>query len=326
MIIHLLKRAFEVIKRDGIGGYIKHIKKCIYNKLLIDEIWYMINYYCYRSHKVIRRVQNSKMELDLTDGGINRDLFLHRVREPECTRIYQKELREGMNIVDVGANIGYYVLIESGIVGKSGKIYAIEPALKNFELLKKNVEINSYPVPVSFYNIAMSDKIGKIKFFLSDVSNHHRLSRPGDLESDVVEVNTSTLDELFKDKKIDVIRMDPEGAEWVIVKGMSQILDSNRSLRIFMEVHPKLISNYGGNIEAMLNIFVKAGFRLRYIVLWKPNSHYLIPYLKGREALEKSLEYNIKLEEALLIKETRDILLCASGHPYEAGYKIFMER
>ena len=47
-----------------------------------------------------------------------------------------------MQVLDIGANIGYYVLIERNLIGKKGKIVAVEPVDENIELLKKNLELN----------------------------------------------------------------------------------------------------------------------------------------------------------------------------------------
>jgi FkbM family methyltransferase len=277
------------------------------------------------SRKAIKKVQGSRMVLDLKDKGINKDLFLYGYREPECTNIFKKELFEGMKIVDIGANIGYYVLIEAQFIGKSGKIYAIEPEPRNFKMLKKNVEINSYLSDVEFYNIAISNKTGKVLFAISPQSNHHRLSISGSKEK-AIEVDSTTLDDFVEDKEMDVLRMDTEGAEWVIFKGMNRILSNNKPLKMFIEIHPKLINQYGGDVEEMLKTLAENSFILKYLVMWEPVPNSLIPYIKGRGGRERSIEYNMPLQELLIDEKTRQLLLCTSGHIYESGYKVFMER
>ncbi len=326
MIKHLLNRAKEVIRIEGIRAYISHIKRCLYLKPFIDESWYMMNYYLKSSRKAIKKVQGSKMLLDLSDGGINRDLFLYGYREPECTKIFKNELSEGMKIVEIGANIGYYALMEAQIVGDSGKIYAIEPEPRNFEMLKRNIELNSFASRVEFYNVAISDKSGECLFTVASQSNSHRLSVSGEKGTNSIKVNTTTLDEMLGDKEIDMIRMDPEGGEWLILKGMSRILSNNKPLKLFIEVHPKLINMYGGDVETWLGRLAEAGFKLKYLVMWEPSSHFLIPYIKGRGPLETRIEYNKPLKDLLKDEEARQILCCTSGHTYEAGYKVFLER
>lgn len=326
MIKHLFNRAKEVIRAQGVKAYILHIKNCLYLKPFIDETWYMLNYFLSPSRKIIKKVQGSNMILDLSDKGINRDLFLYRCREPECTKIFKDELSEGMKVVDIGANIGYYVMMEAKKLGVTGKIYAIEPAPKNFQQLKRNVEINSYPVDIELHNLAIGDRNGRARFSLAATSNNHKLAAPGAEDDDTIEVDVARLDDLLMNKQIDVVRMDPEGAEWLILKGMEKILRNKKPLKMFIEIHPKLIKRYGGDVKEMLVFLADCGFRLKYLVVWKPDSHYIIPYIKGRGALERRIRYDKPLKELLEDEQARDSLICDSGHRYEAGYKVFLER
>ncbi len=79
------------------------------------------------------------------DYSFHRLLFLYKKREPICTDFSNQSafLKEGDVVLDIGANIGYYVLLEYQLIGKSGRIYAIEPVYNNFELLQKNLRLNN---------------------------------------------------------------------------------------------------------------------------------------------------------------------------------------
>lgn len=326
MIKHLLNRAKEIVHKGGAKAYIFHIKRCLYLKPFLDELWYMINYYLRPSRRIIKKVQGANMLLDLSDGGINRDLFLYGCREPECTKIFKAELSEGMTVVDIGANIGYYVLIESQLIGNSGRIYAIEPEPRNFKMLKRNVEMNSYTSRIKLYNMAISDKPGKSLFGIASTANAHRLFVSGGGEDKAIEVQTATLDKILGDVKIDVIRMDPEGGEWLIFKGMRRILRSNKPLKLFIEVHPKLIKDYGGNAEAMLRILAEVGFKIKFLVIWEPSSHFLIPYIKGKAPSEKCIAYDMPLDDFLINEQIKQFLTSETSSVYEPGYKLFLER
>ena len=88
-----------------------------------------------------RKIFNYKMYLDPRDKGISRTLILFGERELDHKIILEKVLKKNMKIFDIGANIGYYVLMESKLVGKKGKILAIEPVQKNMRLLQKNLNL-----------------------------------------------------------------------------------------------------------------------------------------------------------------------------------------
>jgi protein-L-isoaspartate O-methyltransferase len=81
------------------------------------------------------------MYLRIRDKGVSRQLALVGVREKFSTETLQGELREGDCVVDIGANIGYYALMEARLVGSYGKVYAIEPVSYNFQLLENNIQL-----------------------------------------------------------------------------------------------------------------------------------------------------------------------------------------
>ena len=58
--------------------------------------------------------------------------------------IFQKYVKKGDNVLDVGANIGYFTLMLAKLVGPTGKVFAFEPDPRNISLLKKNIETNGY--------------------------------------------------------------------------------------------------------------------------------------------------------------------------------------
>jgi FkbM family methyltransferase len=306
-------------------SFLSRAKQRLYNRPAIDESWYLLNYFLRPSRSATKRIQGAKMLLDLNDPGINRDLFLYGHREPECTKIYRDSLEPGMHIVDIGANVGYFVLIAAQAIGPEGKIYAVEPAPNNFERLKKNLALNTLPPEIETYNMAVSDRVGKISFELAQASNHHRLAIEGSA-ANCIDVATTTVDELVGDRRIDVLRMDTEGSEWVILKGMPRLLASGKPLKIFIEVHPKLIRQYHGDMAEWLRVIADAGFRVKYAVTWVPESHSVIPYVKGRMPREQPIHYDQPRSRLLEDKEASRLLLSRSGHAHGAGYKLFLER
>lgn len=88
-------------------------------------------------------VQGSKMWVDAEDYAISYYLITRGIYEPRETNLFKKIVRHGMTVIDLGANIGYYTLIASKLVGESGKVYAFEPEPDNFNILVKNININN---------------------------------------------------------------------------------------------------------------------------------------------------------------------------------------
>ena len=82
--------------------------------------------------------------------------------EPFITAFVKDMIKEGDIVIDIGAHIGYYTLLFSKLVGKTGKVFAFEAHPDNFTLLKQNVETNGY-TNVVVENKAVSNYNGKIK-------------------------------------------------------------------------------------------------------------------------------------------------------------------
>lgn len=228
---------------------------------------------------VMREILGSKMWLRTDDPGISADLLKKGVREPAVTEILHREIRPGDAVIDIGANIGYYALLEARLVGSEGTVYAIEPVPENYELLCKNIELNGY-TNIKPYLLAIGDRNGTETLHLTKQSNcgvilgdiprsarfKRRMEAIG--TGATIDVEIISLDEFVEREGIDpdFIRMDVEGYEIAIIEGMKKILSESRNLRIEMELHyghygdPKVIT------QALQKIFA-AGFYQKYFVV-----------------------------------------------------------
>ncbi len=310
MIIILIKHSLEILKKEGIKGYIDAIKK-YYESYppLRKNIYYWLYSKLHPNKLVIRNIQGSKMYLNLRDYGLSKQLFLNGIREPECTKIMKKELKKGMVIAEIGANIGYYALLEASIIGEKGKIYAIEPFPSNFNLLQKNIKLNSYDKIIEPYNIAISNYSGKEKLY---VTTKHNLCNMLATEADeFVEVKTETLDNFIKNKQTpDLIRMDIEGFEYYVLEGMRKTMRQCNSCKIFIELHPYQMDQKGLDFKKPIKTIFDLGFKPKYIV-------------KEHGPLkEESYEYNQPLEKFFEFLKEKGLL----PPEYTHGFGLFLEK
>lgn len=223
----------------------------------------------YLPKKTVATVNNSKMYLYPRQGGINYDLYLYKKREPLCTDylIHSGVLKEGDVVLDIGANIGYYVLVESQLVGKTGKVYAVEPVTSTFQLLKNNIELNNLR-NVSASNFAFGEKDGESEIYVCNESNLCAMNKNavGGRVLRVQKVPLVTVDTFFKDKPSPkLIRMDVEGYEYQIFKGMPETL-KGKNVRIFMELHygPPFISLE--KMDEFFHLLEENDFKVRFAV------------------------------------------------------------
>jgi len=272
---------------------------------------------------VVKNVLGSKMYLDLRFKGINRELFVNNVREPFITNIIKKTIKKGMTIVDIGANIGYYALLESKLVGDSGRVYAIEPVKENLNFLKDNIDLNSC-LNVELFQKAIGDINDKKNIFLTKETNwcsmeEHPKSKT--IEKRLVEV--VTLDKFLENKLFpDIIRMDVEGYEEKIIKGMKNILDSNKPLKLFIELHSVFLKDNG---IGLLDFLIKKGFKIKVFL------HDRVPVLMGENELTKKVFNNLaKLifgpYEFIMIDVVMDDLLKKQPFLKEGVFQVLLER
>jgi len=307
----LIKRSIQILKKDGFRGYITAIKK-YYEAYppLRKVMYYWLYSKLHRNKLIVKEVQGSKMYLNLDDFGLSKQLFLNGIREPECTRIMKEQLEEGMTIAEVGANIGYYALMEASIIGDKGKIYAIEPFPPNYELLKKNIELNSYNNIVDLHNIAISNEPGKTKLFLNDKHNLCNMLESGNSEG-FVEVETKTLDDFIKGKKLpDMIRMDIEGYEYYVLEGMKKTLKDCKSCKMFIEVHPFQMFEKGLDYKKPIKMLFDNGFKPTHIVK------------EHGPMKEESFEYDRSNDEFFKFLQEKELTPPENTH----GFGLFLEK
>ena len=157
----MLRKNLNLIKAHGIFGLL-----FIYMKAMAWCVQYVLAGPAGRYKKI--KVNNYNMYINLKDRGISKALFIYGVREKDQMYIIENNLRPGATVLDIGANIGYYVILESGITGPAAKIIAYEPSKENCSLLRKNVEFNNLGGRVEINNAAVSNRSGKSRFYLYD--------------------------------------------------------------------------------------------------------------------------------------------------------------
>jgi len=201
--------------------------------------------------KSIIEIQGSKMHVDpkgLPKSYIKtfQAYILSSSWEELTTEMFKKVVKEGDTVLDLGANLGYFTLLAARLVGEKGRVYAFEPEPTNYSLLLKNIELNGYSNVVAVQK-AVSDVKGKVKFFLdSRDTGAHTIYQSGDRKK-YIEIEAVTLDDFLKDEnhRVNVIKMDIEGAELAALSGMQQIIRESDNLKIFAEFHLPAIASSG---------------------------------------------------------------------------------
>ena len=211
------------------------------------------------------KVQEHKMYANSLDRIAALCLWKFSALEGFETRILQDIVKKEMVVVDIGANIGYYTLKLAKLVGEKGKVYAFEPAPDNFSLLIKNIKVNNYE-NVFVVPKAVSNKTGKINLYLCvEHTGDHRIFDSHDGRKSI-EIETVALDDFFSNnERIDFIKMDIQGAEYLALTGMKNLIQGNRKLIIISELSPSLLLKCDYSGEEYLNKIIDYGFSIKFI-------------------------------------------------------------
>lgn len=152
--------------------------------------------------------------------------------EPEQTALFERLLRPGHTVLDVGANVGYYTLLASVLVGDAGRVHAFEPEPRNAGFLRRHVSINRRG-NVRVEQAALSDRAGTARFDFGSGSGTGHLAEAGALE-----VRTLRLDDYCAEHGLapDAVKIDVEGAEMSVLEGARETFARHRPI-LFLSTH-----------------------------------------------------------------------------------------
>jgi len=212
--------------------------------------------------EVVATIYDRKIYLDPEDMGVSARLITLGGREPVETDLFRSLITKGSVVVDIGANVGYYTLLASDLVGDCGTVVAFEPTPANVALLHKSIEANGYK-NVTVVAMAVSNRSGTAKLLLGRNSECNRIT-PADEDGASIRVETVTLDEYFAPfgMRVDLIKIDAEGAEMAILEGARELLARNPDLIILTEYNPKLMRAFGTLPSKYLHELISYGFEL----------------------------------------------------------------
>ena len=178
---------------------------------------------------------NVRMFFPAQRKGFGKFIYAFReYYEPELPYL-EEVLSQGKVFVDVGANFGVYTLVASRLVGATGKVIALEPTAQSFETLRQNIALNHFS-NVRAFQVALTQSSGKAWLYHGWDPVSNSLGKDPLSSDEGEEVQTESLDNLLEDNgigRVDVIKVDVEGAEELVLRGATKTLTSNRPVIIF---------------------------------------------------------------------------------------------
>jgi len=194
-------------------------------------------------------IDGLKLWVDIGDHGVSRHCVTGSY-EPAETTFIRNFLTTGMTFVDIGANIGWFTLNAAKIVGPTGRVVSFEPRADTYAALSRSLEDNEYLSFCTAHNNAVGAAPGELL-----IGWNPQMGNPGGtwllsekglqeayLNSGAATQKTRvvTLDSIVGDARVDLIKIDVEGAEPLALGGAAGVL-SNQRPTILCEINPTLL-------------------------------------------------------------------------------------
>jgi len=193
------------------------------------------------------------------------DAFLkNNPHERGEVKFLESVAKEGMNVIDIGANIGITSVAIGKRIGRGGKLYSFEPVPEYFNILKENVSSNRLE-NVKVYELAVTDQVGKAPFYQKGLSSGIVFQKG----AKKFNVSTTTIDRFLNEEKIeriDLINMDCEGSELLVLNGAKETLCKNR-VKIFCEIHHDFLKQLDQSVEDLVEYLQGLEFQVQSVCL-----------------------------------------------------------
>ncbi len=176
----------------------------------------------------------------LAGPSFGASVYINRIEQKQ-TNEFVKQLKFGNIVFDIGANVGYYTLLASKLIGEKGKVFSFEPVVRNLVFVYDHVRINKLKNVIILPFACSEQSKLEIFSFGPDCAQGHITKNviASEINSDThTFVNTIKVDEFVSKYKIlpDIIKMDVEGAELLVLKGAKETLLKCKP-KIFLSIH-----------------------------------------------------------------------------------------
>jgi FkbM family methyltransferase len=182
--------------------------------------------------------------------------------EPDVWKAIMEATRPGYRVADVGAFIGLYTVALARHVGDRGQVWAFEPNPQTASRLRLHVKLNNVQNRVCILQCAVGDHHGEVAF-TADRSSESHINTSTQTSKDRT-VQMVTLDSIFAESRLDILKIDVEGYEEHVLRGGERLLtDAERApSTIFIEVHPFAWNQVGVSSSSLLGLLCSYNYQV----------------------------------------------------------------
>ena len=212
-----------------------------------------------------------RISSELAGAGLLADLRLNDDYEPETREAIEQLLFPDATFVDLGAHIGYFSLLAAGIVGSGGRVYAFEPSPQTFAQLQANLRSNGFLATVTALPLAVAERVrtGCLVLYPQEQANALLAEPSGVCTQQTIVVEVTSLDVFFRGlgwPRVDLVKLDIEGAEYDALRGMLEVLRKNSLPPLIFEYHKCRVEQSKRGPSAIFELLRATGYE-RFLLL-----------------------------------------------------------
>jgi FkbM family methyltransferase len=185
-------------------------------------------------HVLERSLFGLRLRVDVARGNPQRLLYLEGERFMPEREVVRRLLRPGMRAVDVGANVGYYLLLIESAVGPGGSVACFEPEPENLRELARNVEANRLE-NVRVFAVAVGAEDGRVSMRVG-INAAVAGEAGGDFTVPLLRLDSAL------EGPVDFVKIDVEGYEGHVLAGARRLLREHRPT-LLVEIHPGFLAS-----------------------------------------------------------------------------------
>lgn len=207
----------------------------------------------------------NEFQIDINgfDTHIKKHIYFQGYFEWAETQFVRTCLRKGQTFVDVGANIGWHSLVAANRVGPSGRVIAFEPVQRTFAELESNIRLNRLS-HVTLNPLALSDSDGTIAIYGNKEGDSGGNTMFGGADRVLLEqIKTRRGDDVLSELSVDVIdllKVDVEGAEMHVLRGLERFFSERRIKAMMLEVNAAHLYAAGTSPKELIDFVSAQGF------------------------------------------------------------------
>ncbi|MEZ5528807.1 MAG: FkbM family methyltransferase [Porticoccaceae bacterium] len=220
--------------------------------------------------RIIQITSNGIKYLLWANEDIGKRMIVQRQYEQGEMRAFAQLVRPGDVCVDVGGNVGIYSLNFAKLCTPTGRVYVVEPISRNRLVIMLAAEINSLP-NISVFPYALSSGEGEVELEIPSVDGAYAFIRPVGASGapGTTKIRSLAFSKLLEEEhieRVDILKIDVEGAEKLVLDGALEVLaDKCKRPRVMMiELVDEFLGRYGSTVAEVLSIMGGIGYSAYY--------------------------------------------------------------